>query len=664
MASGDSNPVRDLGHVVLHDPYAALEDRDGAAFAAALGLRGSEFQAALAPRKDAVERMTTEVEEMLEAALPKTPNAAQETLLWQARTVYIQHGYGNKLNVWINSADSNERAFENLESFGVDCASNLYFTITDVGDGDQTFRISVYELGVFTPQYSITGVGPNAAFHGDYLYYEGVENQLRSSSVLRVKKDNGRNRARVFHSADKRFQVELHAPPRQPDLFIRITNALSQRLAIINGASYRWLTPPPREDGAGETLLPVCADLYASNAGLVYKGHLHAFPPAAHLENAAPLNSAETLVSTVKYAKTNLYIFNHTTCVYNLLFEAQEPCNIMIHDNSTIPSVTITSYYAPNTVYEIQGDALVKVKSLPQPLKLTRHASGVAESRDGADVPYTFVSAAKKPKKVLVIAYGAYGLSSGRAYPKRWLPWLRRGYAVAEAAPRGGRECGDAWYDMGRTAARKIATFEDTAAVIKAVQKRFGFKKENTAMYGRSAGGWTAAYIGLKYPQLVGAVYAEVPYLDVIRTASNPALPLTQLEYDEFGDPHRSKDYEALLQISPVDAAEMAPQHAPLFLVRSALNDTQVYPYESLKFAAKATSLGWPVLVGIDAEGGHFVKRSSAAKIFAEDFVLIDGALKGKQSARKTRRRPYARTSPRSHKARGTIRQRRSSRKH
>jgi oligopeptidase B len=319
-------------------------------------------------------------------------------------------------------------------------------------------------------------------------------------------------------------------------------------------------------------------------------------------------------------------------------------------------------------VFEIQEGTLNEVKRMPEPVRLVKHAHGVARAKDGAQIPYTFVSAVKSPKKLLVIAYGAYGLSSKRAYPKRWLPWLTQGYAIVESAPRGGRENGDAWYDAARTAERKITTFTDVASVIKTVQERFHFKKEQTVVYGRSAGGWTAAYIGQNYSHRVGAVYSEVPYLDVIRTASNPRLPLTQLEYDEFGDPaHRPEEYEALRTISPVDSASTAPSKPAFFLVRTALHDSQVYPYEALKFAAKMRSLGWPIVVGMDRAGGHFVGKNEAARIYAEDFLLIDSALQSRGVARrKTVRRPraQARSKLRSQTARGTKRRRASSRKH
>jgi cephalosporin-C deacetylase-like acetyl esterase len=672
MLAGDSSPWRDLGHTKLYDPYALYESPISPQFKRAVDTEATFFASALEPVKHALKKTVESFNALLTEAIPERPSEAQETVLWHGHTIYIQHGFGNRLNVWISSAEKQVRAYKDLESFGVDPESDLYYTIADVGDGDQTLQLSVYRIGAGagagagagTPQYTVSPVGPNAAFKDDYLYYGNIENRLRSNGITCVKKDNGRGSAQVFECEDKRFQVELFAPPRQPDLFIRITNALSMRIALITGATYKWLTPPPSADGRGETLVSVCKTIIATNNALDVEGRTYPYPKGFFLTDAVPLEATKVLLALVKHAVTSLFLFDTEKRTYTALFKGTEPCDAMLHSHSTIPSVTLTNYHAPNIVFEIQGDALIQIKQLPEPVKLVRHAHGTARASDGTTIPYTFVSAVRKPKKLLVIAYGAYGLSSKRAYPKRWLLWLTRGYAIVESAPRGGRENGDAWYDAARTAGRKETTFTDVASVIKAVQERFHFKREQTVIYGRSAGGWTAAYIGQNYSHLVGAVYAEVPYLDVIRTASNPRLPLTQLEYDEFGDPaHRPKEYEALRSLSPVDSVSTAPTAAAFFLVRTALHDSQVYPYEALKFAAKMRSLGWRIVVGMDRAGGHFVKNSSAAQIYAEDFLLIDGALKSRQQATKTRRR-QARSKLRSHNARGTTRRRASSRKH
>jgi oligopeptidase B len=176
---------------------------------------------------------------------------------------------------------------------------------------------------------------------------------------------------------------------------------------------------------------------------------------------------------------------------------------------------------------------------------------------------------------------------------------------------------------------RKAATFLDTAAAIRQIQTDVGIRPENTVFFGRSAGGWLAANIAQDHGDLVAAVYAEVPYVDVLATTSNPKLPLTQLEYDEFGDPaHRPAEKEALARISPVDTVPAGGPTSPLVVIRTGLHDAQVFPYEALKWSRALRSAGWTrVYVGIDHNGGHFAGPDAMLQQRAEDAALLDSAV-------------------------------------
>lgn len=637
---------RDIGHARMFDPYAEYEDESSPQFVKALATESAHLQNALKPLQAEKRRMEKLFSVQMDAALPPKMSNAQEIALWHGFTLHIQHVEGHRLTVWMVEGTKVVHVLEDLTGFGFDPDSRLYFTIIDIGSGDQTLELAVYTAAAtaVTPLYKISPVGPNAGFQGEFLYFESITNQLRSSGIVCVNKHTGRGRHCVYLEKDFRRNVELMCPPRQADCFFRTTDALSQRLAIVNDTHFSWITPAALQNGKGVTLLPVLKDIYATNKGLVHNGALKPFPNNTFIQSVAPANANSLLVSTVKNGVAYVYLYKMNIQIFEPLFEGKEPCNVMLHTFSTLPSYTLTTYYKSNAVYEVQDSIPVEVKTLPEPVKLQYHSWGFAPVK-GAKIPYTYVSFTPKPSKLIVSAYGAYGISAQRAYPKRWLPWLLKGYAFVEAMPRGGRENGDAWYDAARGAVRKVNTFLDTAAVIKTVQRRYRFSPAQTIVYGRSAGGWTAAYIGLAHASLVGAVYAEVPYLDVLRTTTNPDLPLTQLEYNEFGDPRsRREEYVALQKLSPVDIVPPVSPNAPFFLVRSAVHDTQVYPYEALKFGARLRSMGWNACVAIDETGGHFVKRSSAANVFATDFVLLDSHLKRSKTRRRSR---YARTHTR-----------------
>ena len=105
------------------------------------------------------------------------------------------------------------------------------------------------------------------------------------------------------------------------------------------------------------------------------------------------------------------------------------------------------------------------------------------------------------------------------------------------------------------------------------------------------------------------------------------------MEYDEFGDPaKRVSEYIALQKISPVDTVPYAPKNAPFIIVKTALYDSQVLPYETLKWAKKLRMNNWKVFVGIDTNGGHFTDSSNIYRAFAEDAVIITNQLSNRAS--------------------------------
>lgn len=655
MLKGDTNPWRYLGdNVSWYDPYAAFEDPHSAAFRDAVAEESARFRAACRDVGDAKRKWTDAFARFYKAAIPVSRDHAEENLYGAS----IQHRPGHRMNVWMPTAMTEEPTFLGLSDFGLQPEIGLLFTITDTGKGAQYNELAVFEVdGSYKKAlWRKAPVGPTAAFQGDRIYYTTVEKSLRSNGIECVDARTGKERSVVYRNTDGRFQVELFAPRAQPDLFVRITNALSQRLGLLQGRGVKWLTASLSEDanGAGETLLPLTRDVYATNDRLVISGKAHRFADG-FLESASPAFGTDSfLIVTVRDGCPTLLLFRGKGTPTTVL-EMKEPAEITLHtySSSATPTFELSTPTTPKKIYEVNviGEAVLK-KTSRCPLPLKRYSYGRA-----AGVPYTLVAATTHPHKLLVEAYGSYGISAHRGYPIHWLPWLSRGYAVAVAMPRGGREKGDAWYDAARTALRKKTTFEDVVAVIKHIQSRFKFRAAQTVIYGRSAGGWTAAYIGLAHGDCVGAVYAEVPYLDVLRTTTNPALPLTMLEYDEFGNPAaRPAEFTALQTLSPVDlAAGSNPK--PFFLVRTALYDSQVLPYEALKFATRLRERpGARVLVGIDADGGHFAAEDAWATQLGADAALIDAQLPA--SRHQTRR------VARSHTAKGTCSRRTISRKH
>lgn len=623
MLTGTSDASRFIqGH--LHtDPYARLEDSNTSEFKQALKEERRRWTKA---RKPDYSTWLNEFNTTLLQALPKTKDYAHTTVKWNDIEFHIQHTYNHQHHVWIG----NTLHYEGLEQFVL--GEHTYATIEDTGDGSEVLTLSVYSK-THTRLWQTTPVGPNAAYKGNHIYFQTVENRLRYPGIKMADELTGHRIEELFNESDKKIQIELLQPPFQNDIFIKEANALEQRLGLIVGSKeIKWMTGFHQT-----TMIPVNRHTYLTN-DTIHSNVKKPFPEHEYAIDGLFFNDALYII-TVKKGHHTLYEVKDT-------WRPMKTSSAMkfLHHADT-PMVSLNYFWKPSEVY----DVLKKKIILTMPSLLTLdHTEGLIEG-----IPYTIVFKGK-PKKLIVSAYGAYGIESQRGYPIRWLPWIKRGYAFAVAMPRGGRDDGDAWWDAGRTAPRKHATFEDTATVIQRVQTRLNISPSKTLFYGRSAGGWVAAMMALQYPHLVKGVIAEVPYVDVLRTTSNPALPLTQMEYEEFGDPlHKKADYEALLKSSPMNIVKEPPVNPPTILIKTALNDTQVATYESLKWAKTLREKGWPdIYVSIDVKGGHFVGQTTMAKQYAEDAAFFHSVVR--RVTRKTA----------SHFRRGTTRRFTSSSKH
>ena len=260
---------------------------------------------------------------------------------------------------------------------------------------------------------------------------------------------------------------------------------------------------------------------------------------------------------------------------------------------------------------------------------------GKAASADGTVVTYGFATQVMKPRALLVVMYGAYGLpTSPGSVRRKWGALLDAGWAIGFAFVRGGGDNGWAWAEAGRRTNRE-RSIEDAEACVTALKRRLDLVAAQTAIYGRSAGGILIGSLVNRWPDglLFGMVYGEVPYLDVLQTTTNPDLPLTELEYDEFGDPaHRLEDLAFWVAHSPVTNVPATGVPAIAVLCRTGLNDTQVYAYEPVKWiralrgktSRAGRNSGRPKLLGVVSGEGHFFSEEVALKARAQDLAILN----------------------------------------
>ena len=106
---------------------------------------------------------------------------------------------------------------------------------------------------------------------------------------------------------------------------------------------------------------------------------------------------------------------------------------------------------------------------------------------------------------------------------------------------------------------------------------------------GGSAGGLLMGAVINMRPDLFKAVVAQVPFVDVMNTMLDPTIPLTVIEYEEWGNPNDEVYYEYMLSYSPYD--NVTAQAYPNILITAGLNDPRVQYWEPAKWCAKLRAL-------------------------------------------------------------------------
>ena len=215
-----------------------------------------------------------------------------------------------------------------------------------------------------------------------------------------------------------------------------------------------------------------------------------------------------------------------------------------------------------------------------------------ATVRDGTKIPISLVHRKGINKDgsspLFLYGYGAYGSSIEPLFLSSRLSLLDRGFVFAMAHVRGGGEMGRDWYEKGKQLHKKN-TFTDFIACAEHLIKKNYTSQKNIAISGGSAGGLLMGAVANMRPELFRCVIAHVPFVDVVTTMLDESIPLTVIEFEEWGNPKIEKHYQYLLSYSPYD--NLQRQDYPHMLATAGLNDPRVQYWEPAKWVAKLRTL-------------------------------------------------------------------------
>jgi oligopeptidase B len=295
------------------------------------------------------------------------------------------------------------------------------------------------------------------------------------------------------------------------------------------------------------------------------------------------------------------------------------------------------SLVTPRTVYDYDLSQRTlevrKVQEIPSGYDQTQYDSVrlMATARDGVRVPVSVVFKKGFPRDgsgpLSLYSYGAYGHAVPPGFSGARLSLLDRGFAFAIAHIRGGDDLGYQWYLDGKLEKREN-TFYDFVDVAKFLIEQGFASAGNIAISGGSAGGTLVGVAANLAPELWRAVVAHVPFVDVLNTMLDDTLPLTPMEWPEWGNPITDASaFKTILAYSPYD--QVTAKAYPALLITAGLNDPRVTYWEPAKWAAKLRALKTDSNVlllktnmgaGHGGKSGRFVRLHEVAEEYA--FVL------------------------------------------
>jgi oligopeptidase B len=130
-------------------------------------------------------------------------------------------------------------------------------------------------------------------------------------------------------------------------------------------------------------------------------------------------------------------------------------------------------------------------------------------------------------------------------------------------------------------------------------------RPENLVAMGGSAGGLLMGAVANMAPDLFAGILAQVPFVDALTTILDPSLPLTVIEWDEWGDPlHDADVYAYMKSYTPYENVREGVTY-PRILAMTSLNDTRVLYVEPAKWVARLREVGADALLKCEMVAGH-----------------------------------------------------------
>ena len=629
----------------VDDPYHWLRDKDDPDTIAYLTAENTYADAWFAPHGDLVETIFGEIKSRIQETDQSVPTF-KDGWWYATRTEegaqYAIHCRGSSRDTATADVllDENVEAegheYFSVGAFDVSPSSQLLAWSLDI-DGSEHFTMHVRDLSTgsdLTDEIHDTSwAGTAWSADSRFLFYVTYDEQERPSTVWRHEIGTVQSAdVQVFHEPDERFYVGIDLTRSGEWIVIDSDSKTSSETWLIPASSP--LDSPslvrPREadleyhlDHWGDRFVILtnldAIDFRVMTAPVATPAEWTEFLPHVagnRIMRVDPFADHLVVHEWVE-AQPRLRIVHRAGRIDVLdLGDAPHDVDLAANPEWTTEWLRFVteSMVSPATVWEhnVRTGERNLLKRAPTPnVDLDRYASERywATSADGTKVPYDVVRLATSPSKTagpaVVYAYGSYEASMPPWFSVARLSLVDRGWTWVLAHPRGGGEMGRRWYLEGKLL-NKRNTFDDTNAVADDLVARGLADSSRLAVRGGSAGGLlVGACISLRPDRWASAV-AEVPFVDVVSTMSDPSLPLTVTEWEEWGDPRSEPFASYIASYSPYDIT--SERAYPALFVTAGLNDPRVSYHEPAKWVALIRAIRTneaPLVLRTEMGAGH-----------------------------------------------------------
>ena len=525
----------------------------------------------------------------------------------------------------------------NLLAYSVDTAGDERFSlvIKDLRTGE---LLSDRLEGIF---YGATWVGD------DYIFYTTVDDAWRPDTVWRHKVGTAQSEdVQVMHEADEHFNIGVGSIRSEKYLFIVIGSKLT---------SETWVLDRTDPEGEFQVLWQREAGVdydvdYAEIDGQAYWFVTHnasgpnftlATTPLDVGEDLAPLRELDVLIPhredarlegvdtyrdqvVVGYRRAGIgraaiMDVRHGWSEFKELNFNEELYTVSVGGNpewdAPVLRVSYTSFIQPSQLFDYRVETgeytLLKEQEVPGGYNKDDYVAYRmwTQASDGTQIPVSIVHRADldrtKANPTLLYGYGSYETSMDPYFSVFRLSLMDRGMIFAMAHVRGGGEMGRTWYDSGKLLQKKN-TFTDFIAVADDLIARGVTTADQMVAEGGSAGGLLMGAVANMAPDRFTAIQASVPFVDPLTSILKPELPLTVIEWEEWGDPYHDPEvYDYMKSYAPYE--NVTAQNYPDILAITSLNDTRVLYVEPAKWIAKLrdTAKGGQFLLKTEMVAGH-----------------------------------------------------------